>query len=163
MKTDLSELITKLIEVESQSIDSPVIIRTPSPFHAPFYQSLCEVYLRSSELDRSSLQAVVRDKPGIINSLLGYIYECARSLHVTGDRAWLQIGLAAAAMRGDGPDYRDFYLALAALYIESLDAGLNPGKAFNAIGGGVPTEFDTFAVMRSGLADHNNRRLKKHA
>ena len=90
-----------------------------------------------------------------MNSLLGYIYDCADQLRKTRNKVWLDIGLAAGSMRGNGPDFRDFYLALTELYFAAKDVGLRPSLAFDKIGGGVPENFKDYAVVKSRLASNN--------
>jgi hypothetical protein len=127
------------------------VIYEPSEDHKAFYHALCAAYLKSSDADRRLIRVAVRDKPGVVNNLLGYVYACGISLGENGKEQWLWTGLAAESIRGDGPDFRDFYLALADLYVAALDADLNPRETFNTIGGGVPADFDTYAVMKSRL------------
>lgn len=152
MSTALEVLLTRLDAIEKQSADSTVLIYEPKGEHAVFYHALCGVYLKSLQSDRESIRDAVRGKPGVLNSLLGYVYVCIQKLHETRNADWFQIGMAAGSIRGDGPDFRDFYLVLAELYAAALDAGLEPKKAFNAMGGGIPADFDTFAVVKSKQA-----------
>ncbi len=59
--------------------------------------------------------------------------------------------LAAGTMRGNGPDFRDFYLVLAELFMAFTEAGKDIVKEFNAIGRGIPLDFHNYAVMKSKL------------
>jgi hypothetical protein len=154
MVAKLADLLSRLESIEKGSADSTLVIYKPDEEQAAFYHKLCEFYLKSPEADRVLIRDAVRDKPGVMNNLLGYVYTCIRVLQETGDDAWFKVGLAAAALRGDGPDYRDFYLAMADLYTAGLDANSNSKAAFSAIGGGVPTNFDTYAVLKSRLVEY---------
>jgi hypothetical protein len=152
MGTALSDLLTRLDAIEKQSADSTLVIYEPMGEQAAFYHALCDAYLKSLQSDRMSIRDAVSGKPGVINSLLGYLYVCVQKLRETRNADWFQIGLAAASIRGNGPDFRDFYLAMAELYAAALDAGLDPKNAFNAMRGGIPADFDTYAVVKSKLA-----------
>lgn len=68
----------------------------------------------------------------------------------------LRMGLAAAAIRGSGPDSRDFWMALAELYVSAEEAGIDPRSEFETAGGGVPSNFHTYAVLKS------RQRERKH-
>lgn len=149
----LSELLGRLKIIDKQSPHSNLIIYEPSEAHAKFYYDLCLAYLSASDEQRALVQDAVRNKEGLLNNLLGYIYVTAEQLRETKDKIWLQVGLATASMRGDGPDYRDFLLALAELYVAADDVGLDPKVAFMAIGGGVPANFHTYAVLMGRLAN----------
>ena len=85
---------------------------------------------------------------GILNHLLGYVRQAAERLRARGEASWLRIGLAAAAMQQGGYDPRDVLLAQAELYVTAEEVGLDPRPAVEAIGG-VPSNFETYAVVRS--------------
>jgi hypothetical protein len=144
----LDDLLSQLPLIEQRSPRSAIEIYGPSDEHARFYHDLCRTYLVAPYLQRVQIADAVRGKPGVLNNLLGYVYEAAQHVRETRGNDWLQIGLAAAAMRGDGPDYRDFFLALAELYVAAEEAGLDPRAEFAAIGGGVPADFHTYAVLK---------------
>ena len=149
----LDDLLNQLQIIEQQSPHSPLAIYVPSEAHAGFYHGLCQFYLAASYLQRSRIRTAVSDKQGVLNNLLGYIYGLADRVRETRSNDWLRIGLAAASIRGDGPDYRDFLLALTELYVAAEEAGLDPKSEFAAMCGGVPTDFDTYAVLRERHAD----------
>ncbi len=156
MKT--ADLLTRLAEIEKQSADSPLVIYKPALEHEPFYYLLCTSYLTFGEGERIVIREAINGRPGVINNLLGYIYTCVQKLQETRNPDWFMTGLAAASIRGDGPDFRDFYLAMAELYAVALETGLQPKTAFNAMGGGVPADFDTFAVVKSRMANNPGHR-----
>lgn len=149
----LEDLLAQIPLIEQQSGYDALNIYAPAEDHTDFYHSLCRLYLAASLSQRANIQKAIVDKAGILNNLLGYIYQCAEQLQTTHHRDWLMVGLAAAAIRGDGPDFRDFYLALTELYIAALEVGIDPIDEFNAIQGGVPTDFHTYAVLRIRLAE----------
>ncbi|MBN1535788.1 MAG: hypothetical protein JW908_03570 [Anaerolineales bacterium] len=152
----LEDILSQIPLIEQQSARDAMRIYTPAEEIDAFYLNLCRVYLAASPTQRAVIRKAIVDKEGILNNLLGFIYQCAERLQETQNRDWLLIGLAAASMRGDGPDFRDFYLALTELYIASLDAGIDPKDEFNAIQGGVPINFDTFAVLKGRLSGDKN-------
>jgi hypothetical protein len=149
----LDDLLDQLEIVGQQSPDSTLVIYKPSGEHVQFYHDLCQAYLASPPRQRDRIRDAVRGHAGVINNLLGYVYTSAERVRETQSKDWLQIGLAAASMRGDGPDYRDFLLALTELYVAALEADLEAAAEFAAIGGGVPANFQTYAVLRARLAD----------
>lgn len=148
----LENLLAQLPLIEEQSLSDALVIYTPDKETAGFYHNLCRFYLAASPNQRSSIRNSVEDKPGIIDNLLGFVFQCAESLKETHHRDWLKIGLAAASIHGNRPDFRDFYLALTELYVTALEAGIDPKGEFNAIKGGVPKDFHTFAVLKERLA-----------
>jgi hypothetical protein len=149
---NLDDLLEQLEIVERQSPSSAMAYYAPSSEHAKFYDDLCKVYLASSPRQRAQIRDAVRGQKGVINNLLGYVHASARRVRETKSKDWLRIGLAAASMRGDGPDFRDFLVALAELYVAALEAGLEPKAEFEAIGGGVPADFHRYAVLKGRLA-----------
>ena len=147
----LEVMLDQLAAIEQQSPHGALLIYEPADEHLQFYHDLCQLYLRASERQRARVRDAIRQKAGILNSLLGYVYMSARHVRETKRKDWLRIGLAAASMRGDGPDFRDFYLALVELYMAALEAGLDVDKEFAAIGGGVPPDFGTSPVLKGRL------------
>jgi len=150
---NLNRMLARLKTIEQHSPDSALEIFEPEDKHAKFYFDLCRAYLASSKTERSRIEEVVRPLSGVLNHLLGFVHQSARYIRETKSKDWLMVGLAAAAIRGDGPDFRDFYMALAELYAAALEAGVDPKDEFATIGGGVPDNFHTFAVLRSRLSD----------
>jgi hypothetical protein len=148
----IEDLLTQFPFIEGQSPHDNLIIYTPGEEHTGFYHDLCRFYLGASLSERTCIQEAIKDKEGILNNLLGYIYQCAERVQKTQNNDWFHMGLSAASMRGNGPDFRDFYLALAELYAVALKAGIDPKDDFNAINGGVPKDFHTFAVLKERLA-----------
>ncbi|MBN1887581.1 MAG: hypothetical protein JW850_06310 [Thermoflexales bacterium] len=149
---DLDDLLNQLKIIEQQSPSSALTYYAPSSDHTKFYNDLCQAYLAASPRQRAQIRDAVRGQKGVINNLLGYVYTSAERIRETKSQDWLRLGLAAASIRGDGPDYRDFLVALAELYVTAVEVGLEPRVEFMAIGGGVPANFHTYAVLRERLA-----------
>lgn len=153
MNLTIDELLNQLKTIEQQSPKSTLVIYEPDEEQEKFYHDLCQFYLNSSQMQRDQIRGAVRDLEAVLNCILGYIYVIARYIRETKRKEWLQIGLAVASIRGDGPDYRDFLLGLTELYVAALEAGMEPKDEFTKIGGGVPADFHTFAVLKRRLAD----------
>jgi hypothetical protein len=145
--------MNRLDALEKESVDSTLVIYEPGTADKAFFRELCELYMRSPEHDKLRIRDAVHARPGVMNNLLGYLYVCVHTLTDSRNPEWLRIGLAAASIRGDGPDFRDFYLALADLYLAALDADINAGEVFNRAGGGVPRSFEDSAIIKSKLAE----------
>jgi len=148
----LSCLMDRLEAVGEQCPSSTLAIYPPMEEHEQFFNDLCRIYVDASHQERRLIRDAVADKEGILNCLLGYVYESARQVRVTRDRSWLRIGLAAAAIQVGGYDYRDFLLALAELYVTAEEVGIDPEPEFEAMGAGIPADFHTYAVVRSRRA-----------
>jgi hypothetical protein len=97
------------------------------------FDSLCPAYLEATPWERSLLRRAVREKPGIVSALRGYVYRAAKRIHSPSDRHWLRRGLAAASIDDCSQDYRDLLLALAELYVAAERAGIKPRSEFKAV------------------------------
>lgn len=146
---NLNDLKNQLEAIEKQCSSSNLVIHVPMQRHEQFFNDLCQIYLDAPSQERWLIRNAVADKKGILNCLLGYVYESAKRVRATRDRRWLQIGLAAAAIQKGGYDPRDFLLALAELYVTAEEVGLDPKTEFEALGGRIPANFHTHAVVRS--------------
>jgi len=135
--------------VEEQCSSSALVIYKPMQAHKPFFRDLCRIYFDASRRERRLIRDALADKKGVLNCLLGYVYESAEQVRATGNRCWLQVGLAAASLQEGGYDYRDFLLALAELYVIAEEVGIDPKPEFEAMGGGIPADFDRYAVVKS--------------
>ena len=147
--TTLDDLKDRLKAVEAQCPSSPLVIYAPKDEHEQFFDELCRIYLDASTRERRAIRDAAAGKKGVLNCLLGHVYKSAERVRATGDKQWLQIGLAAAAIQQNGYDHRDFLLALAELYVAAEEVGLDPKLEFQAIGGGIPADFYRYAVVRS--------------
>ena len=146
---NLNDIRDQLEAIEKQCPSSNLVIYTPRQEHKQFFNDLCQIYLDAPYRERSLIRDAAADKKGVLNCLLGHVYESAKQVRATRDRRWLQIGLAAAAIQKGGYDYRDFLLALAELYVTAEEVGIDPKPEFEALGDGIPADFHTYAVVRS--------------
>ena len=146
---NLDHLRDQLKAIEGQYPSSALVIYTPMQEHKQFFEDLCRIYLDASCQERHLIRDALAGKKGVLNCLLGYVYESAEQVRATRNRRWLQIGLAAAAIQEGSYDYRDFLLALAELYVTAEEVGIDPKPEFEAIGSGIPADFHTYAVVKS--------------
>ena len=146
---NLNDIRDQLEAIEKQCPSSNLVIYAPRRKHKQFFNDLCQIYLDAPYRERSLIRDAAADKKGVLNCLLGHVYESAKQVRATRNRRWLQIGLAAAAIQKGGYDYRDFLLALAELYVTAEEVGIDPKPEFEALGDGIPADFHTYAVVRS--------------
>lgn len=146
---NLNDIKNQLEAIEKQCHSSSLVIYVPMQEHEQFFNDLCQIYLDAPSRERWLIRDAVADKKGILNCLLGYVYESAKRVRATRNRRWLRIGLAAAAIQQGGYDPRDFLLALAELYVTAEEVGIDPKPEFEALGAGIPADFHTHAVVRS--------------
>jgi len=146
---NLNDIRDQLEAIEKQCPSSSLVIYAPMQEHKQFFNDLCQIYLDAPYRERWLIRDAVADKKGVLNCLLGHVYESAKQVRATRNRRWLQIGLAAASIQKGGYDYRDFLLALAELYVTAEEVGIDPKPEFEAIGSGIPADFYTYAVVRS--------------
>ena len=147
--TGLDELPAQAGAIEAQSRDSALLLHAPGPAHRQWYEGLCLFHARATEAERARVRQAISNKKGIITTLLGFLHESIEAFRQSGETRHLMIALASAAIRGEGPDFRDFHLALAELWVAFESAGLDPRGAFDAMGGGIPGGFEHYAVLKS--------------
>jgi len=104
----IDNLINQLEVIEQQSLHSPLLISKPNKDHERFFSQLCQTYIKISSPQRDVVCDAVRRKANVMNGLLGYIYCCANQVRKTGNKVWLEIGLAAGSMRGMGLTFEIF-------------------------------------------------------
>jgi hypothetical protein len=134
--------------LEERAPYSPLAYYTSSQEDQQSLNAFCQHYFRASKQQRALIRSAVHNKKGVLNQLMACVHQAAERLQATKDTAWLEIGAAAAALLGGQLDYRDFLLALAELYVMAEEAGLDPDPVFEAVGGGIPSDFHTYAVVR---------------
>jgi len=144
----LVDLLDQIEAIADQCPSSSLIIYTPTREQEPIFEGLCQAYLEGSYWQRKSIRDAIVGKKGVSNGFLGYVHQSAERVHETGDRYWLRVGLAAAAIQEGSYDVRDFLLALAKLYVSAEEAGIDPQAAFETIGSGIPEDFHRYAVVR---------------
>lgn len=154
---NLNDLQDQLKAIEEQCSSSSLVIYAPKDEREQFFNNLCRIYLDASYQERRSIRSAVTDKNGVLNCLLGYVYKSAEQVRAIGNKHWLQIGLAAAAIQQGGYDQRDYLLALAELYVTAEEVGLDPKFEVEAMGGGIPADFDRYAVVKSRRGVSNGR------
>jgi hypothetical protein len=160
----LDDWLQQLAATEDSFHDSTLVIYEPTDAQAELLYTLCRAYwiAPSGECDR--FREAVSDKPGVRNQLLGCVYRAVQHLHSSADREWLHVGLAAASIENCSFDYRDFFLALAELFVTAERVGLAPQTEFDLAaeraststprGGTTPVNevlrgFHTYAVVAS--------------
>lgn len=141
-----------LESLEARSGHSPLAYFVLGEDHQRALKELCQHYVDASKRQRGLIRDAVRDKRGILNQLMGYVYKSAEHVRTTKDVSWLRIGATAAVIQGGRLDQRDYLLTLAELYVSAEEAGLDPEAAFEAVGGGLPAGFHTSAVVRGRRA-----------
>ena len=146
-----NEIRDQLEAIEKRYTSSSLVIYMPLQEHKKFFNDLCQIYLDATDRERWLIRDAVADKKGVLNCLLGHVYESAKQVLATRNKHWLQIGLAAASIQKGGYDYRDFLLALTELYVTAKEVGIDPKPEFKAIGSGIPADFHKYAVVRARL------------
>jgi hypothetical protein len=155
---DIEKLHDRLRSIEEVSPASTLCFYPPSSENAAFFLELCDAYRAAPRAKRDRVRSEVARWKGVMDALLAFVYDRigqfrdAAKGNAASERcdgaSHLMTALAAASIRGDGPDYRDFYMALAELFSAFREAGLDPAAEFNAMGGGIPADFHTYAVAR---------------
>ncbi|GAP21443.1 hypothetical protein [Leptolinea tardivitalis] len=133
---ELQSLIEKLLSLEEQYPYSSLLIPVPSTEDADkLFTELCERALfNNSTYDSTFIKEAIKDKKGLAGCFLGYMSKAADRLRETRDIRWLHIGLGASILEDGYPDWRDYILAMADLYVTAEEAGLDPKPAFKLIG-----------------------------
>lgn len=147
---ELATCLSSIDDIETQSTHSPLVYGLTAP---DAIQAVCQCYVRASRRQRAQMRHAVRDKLGFQNQLIAYLHRAAEQVQATSDAMWLWTGAAAAAMQGGLMDQRDFLWALARLYLAAEAAGLEPRSTFEALGGAIPSDFHTYAVVKNRERD----------
>jgi hypothetical protein len=87
---------------------------------------LCAFYLGASEGERDHIRTLIQAHRPLHNGLLSHIGWAAQ--HKPPD--WLRRGLAAASIEDNRLDSRDMFIALGALYLVAIQAGLDASCYF---------------------------------
>jgi hypothetical protein len=148
MPIDFDGLRQQLEAIEAESPQSALILYEPSEKNRPFYMALCQTYWNAPSEQRALIIEAAGGKKGVLSALLALVYEAAERLRATQDPYWVQMGLAAAAIESNRLDPRISLLAMAELYVAAEGVGIDPRPDFEAAGGGVPTNFHAFPVVR---------------
>jgi hypothetical protein len=165
----LDDWLQQLAAVEDSFHDSPLAIYEPTQAQAQLLYTLCRAYWSATSQECDQIRTALSDRRGVRNQLLGCVYQAMQHLQSPADRDWLHIGLAAAVIENCSFDYRDFFLALAELFVTAERVGLDPQAEFNLAaerastsaprGGTTPVhdvllDFHTYAVVASARRSH---------
>ncbi|MBN1150070.1 hypothetical protein JXA84_02485 [candidate division WOR-3 bacterium] len=149
MNLTLDEILQKIPDMENKSSESTLVYHSPDEDDLDFYIELCEFFRNSDDLSQQKVFDCLSEKKGILNTLLGMIFESAENLKKEKDVFWLKTGLTAAEINGNRLDPRDFLLALAELYVSAIKAGINPDSFFDAAKKAVPKNFKDYPVVKN--------------
>jgi hypothetical protein len=95
---------------------------------------LCSLYLSADQEQRVFIRDLFEDKTRLRKYLHSYIGgRAAPRLESTGDRKWLDLGLAAASIVDQRVDWRDLLIALGALWLSAEEAGIAPARRFSSV------------------------------
>lgn len=132
----LQTLLDKLYLLADIYSYSPLLINIPeSGGSQELFRVLCHrALICSGEYDRYWISETIKDKKGIVSAFLGYVYTAADKLRESKDVFWLEVGAGATIFANDYPDWRDYILAVAELYVTAEECGLNPDPVFAKAG-----------------------------
>ncbi len=145
----LQPLLDQLKSLVGDYPYSTLLINVPSSIDTQdLFSELCLRALREPKPhDRLWILETLKGKTGLSSAFLGYMYTAADKLRETKDIRWLEVGLGASILQDGYPDWRDYILALANLYVTAEEAGLDPRPAFTLIGYGKDDDFGQHAVV----------------
>ena len=146
---NMKDMRNTLSEMDPLFPDSALLIYRPGPEQRGFLVRLLDLYAGAPQAERDEIENALRGRYGLLNLMLGCVYDAAGMIRSGGDAAWLVRGLTAAAIESSlgRVDERDRLLALAELWVTAEEAGLDPGPWFERICG-LPG-FSEYAVVRS--------------
>lgn len=115
-------------------------------------EALCTLYLDASNKQRLQLIHTFRkplpgeERPPFapFDQLAGYINSVTGRIHSEKDVYPLYLGLAAAAIRGDYPDFREVLVALGHLHYTATQIGIDPTPYFEEIAASTVPETRKF-------------------
>ncbi|HEY6351938.1 MAG TPA: hypothetical protein VI636_21290 [Candidatus Angelobacter sp.] len=119
-----------LMETKNRVMDSL------GPAYEELHQRLdraCHFYLNANGLNRKLLRGSIANQRKLREALVDHPTWCARHIKLPSDQMLLKTGLAAASLEDTQLDFRDTLCGLAALYLASINAGINPGQDFAAV------------------------------
>ena len=95
---------------------------------------LCCWYLNADQDQRLLIRGFIEDKSRVRKYLHSYIGgRAAPRLESSGDKKWLDLGVAAASIVDQRVDYRDLLICLGALWLSAEEAGLAPARRFSSV------------------------------
>src|SRR5512133_2157316 len=133
---DLQALLDKLTALDEQYPYSSLLINVPSSEETEkLFTELCLRALHGNESYASThIKEAIKGKPGLLSCFLGYMYTATEKIRETRDIYWLEVGLGASILQDGYPDWRDYILAMAELYVTAEQCGLDPDPTFKLIG-----------------------------
>lgn len=119
---------------------------------------LCDIYLNASEKNREHIRRVMLELKGIHHHLIGFSSIQAKKIEEEKSVEAFITGLAALSIEDCGEDYRDTLLALAELYFQAEQAGLDARKYFHRMSliSSTHTSPGSDASMREILSQFNH-------
>ncbi|BCY17442.1 hypothetical protein hrd7_12910 [Leptolinea sp. HRD-7] len=129
-------LLDKLFLLADIYSYSPLLINIPKSGESQaLFRELCLRAINGpGEYDVYWIKETIKDKKGIVSAFLGYVYTAANKLRETKDIIWLEIGAGATMLAADYPDWRDYILAVAELYVTAEECGFDPDLVFAKAG-----------------------------
>jgi len=95
---------------------------------------LCCLYLNADQEHRLLIRGFFEYKSRVRKYLHSYIGgRAAPRLESSGDKKWLDLGLAAASIVDQRVDYRDLLICLGALWLSAEEAGIAPARRFSSV------------------------------
>jgi hypothetical protein len=132
----LQSLLDKLYLLADIYSYSPLLINIPeSESSQELFREVCHhALVCTGDYDRYWISETIKGKKGIVSAFLGYVYTAADKLRETKDPYWLEVGAGASIFGRDIPDWRDYILAVAELYVTAEECGLDPDPVFAKVG-----------------------------
>lgn len=98
----LNGIKNQLKAIEKQCNSSSLFIYTPKLEHRQFINDLCRIYLDAPHRERWLVRDAVSGSKGVLNCLLGHVYESAKQVLSTGSRHRSQTGFQGNWKRDTG-------------------------------------------------------------
>jgi hypothetical protein len=132
----LQSLLDKLYLLADIYSYSPLLINIPESDESQgLFRELCLRALNGpGNYNCIWIKETIKDKQGIVSAFLGYVYTAADKLRETKDIGWLEIGAGATMLASGYPDWRDYILAVAEVYVTAEECGLDPDPVFALAG-----------------------------
>lgn len=132
----LQTLLDKLYLLADIYSYSPLLINIPeSGGSQQLFHDLCLRAMNGpGNYDNYWISETIKDKQGIVSAFLGYVYTAAEKLRESKDAHWLEVGAGATMLARDYPDWRDYILGVAELYVTAEECGLDPDPVFAKAG-----------------------------
>ncbi|MEJ6980018.1 hypothetical protein WG906_06125 [Pedobacter sp. P351] len=96
-------------------------------------RQIVERYIQSDRVTRRELKVQVGQSDSTLNSLLGFMDECAVEAVRQRDANYVTLGLYANVLEGSRQDFRDNIINLTKLYHSCIILELNPDLKFKEV------------------------------